>query len=406
MMAMNVTQSMELTQAMQTLKWLDEERRKDKASIATLQEREQNLELQLAQQAAQLQELQRELTGIQGVISRVSGFEEIVTMHKSELLLEMDNREQTRRKELAESERLRRIEYETLTTNLNQLERELRVLPQYDEGLNTLRAENQRLNEVFQHLDVDLADLRKRVEDPLQAITYLEEQRRADTLRIAAVEDDLPDVRKRVETLAQKFPGLEEAIQKQRVRIDDAVQETKKYEQPIEELRVSDFQREQKLKKYLDQGAQVAQEMERLRQQTQGFVEQQQLVNRALSALDKFKMRIERRQDEIVERQRLTDEQIQQRWEEWQVARAKEQKKREVIIEERWRQQEQTNVDLRKHTADLNVLIKAHRSQLDALWESLRADANSLLKAAQDVYETLIAPIDEQLTTLRSEQQE
>jgi chromosome segregation ATPase len=221
-MAMNVTQSMELTQAMQTLKWLDEERRKDKATIATLQEREQNLELQLAQQAAQLQELQSELTGIQGVLSRVSGFEEMITMYKNELLLEMDNREQTRRKELTESERLRRIEYETLTTNLNQLERELRVLPHYDEGLNTLRAESQRLNEFFQRLEVDLTDLHKRVEDPLQAITYLEEQRRTETLRIAALEGDLPDVRKRVETLAQRLPGLEETIQKQRVRIDDA----------------------------------------------------------------------------------------------------------------------------------------------------------------------------------------
>ena len=37
-------------------------------------------------------------------------------------------------------------------------------------------------------------------------------------------------------------------MQKQRVRIDAAVEETKKYEQPIEELRVSDFQREQKMR--------------------------------------------------------------------------------------------------------------------------------------------------------------
>ena len=51
-MAMNTSQTTDVTQAMQTLKWLDEERLKDKATIATLQERVQGQELQLSQQAA------------------------------------------------------------------------------------------------------------------------------------------------------------------------------------------------------------------------------------------------------------------------------------------------------------------------------------------------------------------
>ncbi len=51
-MATKVTQALDMTQAMQTLKWLDEERRKDKATIAALQEQIQEQERQLAQQAA------------------------------------------------------------------------------------------------------------------------------------------------------------------------------------------------------------------------------------------------------------------------------------------------------------------------------------------------------------------
>lgn len=403
-MATNVTQAMDLTQAIQTLKWMDEERIKDKASIATLQERIQTQEQQLAQQAAQIQELQTSLGGIQVILSKVTEFGQMVANHKAELVHQMDNRDQTRRKEQAESERLRRIEYEGLTAHLSRLEKELRVLPRYDEDINTIRVESQRLSEVVQQVDVVIADLGKRSDDRLKTVTYLEEQRRADNRRITELEQDLPTLRQKIDTLDKKLPLLEESIQKQRLRIDAAIEETKKYEQPIEELRVSDFQREQKMKQYMDQGAQVAKEMEKIRAQTQGFVEQQQEVKRGINALEKFKVRIERRQDEMAERQRLTDEQMQRRWEEWQAAQSKAQKKREVIIEERWRQQEQTNAGHLKHLNTLQATADMHHDQLDAMWESLRADATSLLKAAQDMHKSITAPIDEKLTILRSEQ--
>ncbi len=404
-MATNVTQSMDLTQAMQTLKWMDEERIKDKASIAALEERIQEQARQIAQQAAQIQELQTTVGGIHGVLSKVTEFGQLVANYKTEMVLQMDNRDQTRRKELAESERLRRIEYEGLTTHLSRLERDLRVLPKYDEDIHTVQAESQRLSEILQILQVDVTDVSKRLEEPARAVSYLEEQRRADNRRITELEQDLPPLRTKIDTLDKKFPLLEELIQKQRVRIDAAVEETKKYEQPIEELRVSDFQREQKMNRYLDQGAQVTQEMDKIRKQTQGFVEQQQEVKRGLNALEKFKVRIERRQDEMAERQRLENEQIQQKWSEWQTARSKEQKKRQVIIEERWRQQEQTNTNHQSRLDTLRDTDEMHRDQLDTVWEALRADATSLLKAAQDMHESIMAPVDEQLAILRREQQ-
>jgi chromosome segregation ATPase len=392
---------MDLTQAIQTLKWMDEERLKDKAAMTALQERVQSQEQKLAQQAAQIQAMQTALAGVQGVLSRVSEFEQTVSNYKTEMIIQMDNRDETRRKEQAESERLRRIEYEGLTTNLNRLEKDLRVLSRYEEDLNTMRAEDQRMSEAIQQIEVEVTDMDKRLDEPVRAVSYLEEQRRADNRRITESEQDATELRGKIDALTKKFPLLEETIQKQRVRIEAAIEEAKKLEQPIEELRISDFQREQKMNQYLDQGEQVAQELKRMRAQTQGFVEQQQEVKRSISALEKFKTRIERRQDETIEKQRLTNEQVQRRWEEWQTAQSKAQKKREVIIEERWRQQEQTNENHLNRLDTLRDAADTHRAQLDLLWETQRADATSLLKAAQDMFEALTAPVDEQLAILR-----
>jgi len=403
---MNVTQTMDLSQAMQTLKWMDEERRKDKALIAALQERLQLQEQQLAQQAAQIQELRVALAGVQGMLSKVADFEQMVSNFKTELLLQMDQRDETRRKETNESERMRRIEYEALLTNLHRLEKNLRVLPRYDEELSALRTENQRLNESFQLLSADLADLSKRAEEQLRLIPYLEEQRRADNRRLTELENDYAELHRWVGTIDKRFLPLEDAIQKQRARIDAAIEETKKYAQPIEELRVSDFQREQKMKQYLGQAEQVAQELERLRAQTQGFIEQQQEVRRALSALEKFKARIERRQDDMAEKQRLNEEQMQRRWEEWQAVQAKEQKKRDVLIEEKWRQQEQVNQELARRLDKLASISKFQLAQLNALWERRRADCAFVLKDAQEVQENVLPAIDQQLTVLRSAMEE
>jgi chromosome segregation ATPase len=400
---MRITETMDLTQAMQTVRWLDEERRKDKAVISTLEERAEEQSKRIEQQAAQIKALQKALSGVQGVLSKVNAFEEMVSNYRNELLNQMDQRDETRRKELTESERLRRIEYESLIANVNRLEKELRVLPHYDEAINGLRSENQRLSTIFQQTDVEVADLSKRIEDSTKPIPHLEEQRRVDNRRIVNTEQDVTDLRRKLNTLEKKYPLLEEAIQKQRPLIERAMEEVKKYEEPLEELRISDFQREQKMRQYLDQGELVTQELEKVRSQTQGFIEQQQAVKRTIDALEKFKVRIERRQDEMAERQRLTNEQIQRRWDEWQIAREKAQQKRDVVVEEKWRQQEQINQTYLNRIEALQSTTKKYREQMSALWESQRANANSLLKAVQDVYEIFTEPIDEQLGRLRGE---
>ena len=403
---MDTTQTMDLTQAMQTIRWLDEERRKDKATIAALEEQAQTHEQQLAQQAARIQELQTSLAGVRGVLSQVTEFQQLISNYRDELVLQMDQREETRRKEQAESDRLRRMEFETLTTNLNRLEKELRVLPQYDEELNARRAETQRLNVAIQRLDTAVSDVSQRSDERVKSVTYLEEQRRADNRRISDLEQDSTDLHRRLETLNKKLPLLEDTLRKQTTRIDEAVQETKKYEKPIEELRISDFQREQKMKQYLDQGEQVAREMERIRAQTQGFLEQQQLVKRALKKLEPFQARLEKRQNEVAEMQRVSEDRLRRQWEEWQDEQDKQQKKRDVITEERWRQQGQTNDEHLKRLNALHSAAELHRAQLDTLWETRRSDATNLLQSAQDIYEALVGPIDEQLTALRNEQGE
>ncbi|MGD9030738.1 MAG: hypothetical protein PVG25_13105, partial [Anaerolineae bacterium] len=196
----------------------------------------------------------------------------------------------------------------------------------------------------------------------------------------------------------------EQSVQKQQSRLDEGIQELRKYDKPIEELRISDFQREQKMQQYLDQGAEVAQELERVREQTHDFIERRQQVKRALDALEKYKARIERRQDEMAERQRVAEARVERQWEEWQTAREKALKRREMVIEQRWQEQGRADVRQEGRLDTLEAIASLYREQLQALWEAHRTDASSLLSAAQGVYEELVGPIDDQLASLLGEQ--
>nr|HID13798.1 hypothetical protein [Anaerolineae bacterium] len=404
MMAMDVTQTMELTQAMQMLKWLEEERRKDKATIAALQERVQGQERRLAQQAAQVQELQTAVAGIQGLISQVTQFEQTVSAYKNELIFLLDQREEAWKKERAEAERLRKIELEAIADQLSRLDKGMRVLPRYDEELKARRVEERRLNEALQRLEVAVGDLSKRSDDRVQAVTYLEEQRRADNRRIAELEQDTTELRKKAEAQAAKLSLLEETIQKQRAHIGEAVRPLKDFQKTLEEVRVAEFRREQAVKKYIDQAEQVRQEMENWRAQTQRFVEQYQRNKRALENLEGFQARMEKRQNEVAEMQRLAEDRLKRQWEEWQAARDKELKKRQLMLDEQWRGQEQKNQEYSNWLERLEGQASVQQACIERLLEARRADAHRMLEIARDTVERTEQMLAEGRSAMRGEQ--
>ncbi|MGD8997824.1 MAG: hypothetical protein PVH80_06915, partial [Anaerolineae bacterium] len=355
-------------------------------------------------QSAQVDQLRSSLAGVAAVLSKVDEFEQMVSNYKKEMTFQLEERDATWRKERDEAKRIRQLEHEAMKEHLHRLEKDLRVLPRYEEQMSARQAEAERLTEKAQSLEVTMADLDKRVEDRMRGVSYLEERRRADHRRLTEFEHEIPDLHTQIDTLVQKLALLEQGMQKQQARLDEGIQELRKYDKPIEELRLSDFQREQKVQQYLDQSAEVAQELERVREQTHGYIERRQQAKRALDALEKSRERIERRQDEMLERQRVAEERMERQWEEWQTARAKELKKREMVTEQRWQQQDRTDVRQEGRLETLEALASLYREQLQALWEAHRTDANSLLSAAREVYEELAAPIDDQLAVLLEEQ--
>jgi hypothetical protein len=236
-------------------------------------------------------------------------------------------------------------------------------------------------------MEADIKDLAARSDDRVQAVTYLEEQRRADNRRIAELEQDTTELRKRVEAQAAKLPLIEETVGKHKAHFDKSLEQLKDFQSVIDEVRASEFRRDQAAKKYVDQAEEVKQEMEDWRSQTQRFVEQFQLNKRSLEKLEGFQARLEKRQNEVAEMQRLAEDRAKRQWEEWQKARDKELKKRQLILDEHWQAQEKTNQDLSIQTETNSTRTDTLQTLLENLYDLCRLEAHRNLQTATETVE-------------------
>ncbi len=375
---------MELSQMEQMIRWLDEERKRDKMQISALQERvEQQLHV-VESQSVEIERLQQDITELRATLRQTQDYPSALEKTSRDLNSAIEELKAQVRRERLESEQMRRTEIETVNELITELDKKIRGVLRFEEPLKAREAGEQRLQGQIQAVSNAVADLTKRTDDRLQSVVYLEEQRRADTRRIAGLEGELPGLHKGIDEMGLKFTRLEDRIRKIPGRVEEAIQIAKSYDPRIEELRVADFQREQRVKQFVDQSEQVNLEVSRLVEQTQKYALLYNQNKQALDALDAFQARLEKRQNEIAEMQRLTEERLRRQWEEWQSTFARDWQKRQVAEEDRWRRQDLANQKSVEHMAEVDEQVELYYREIVALWEEMRAAVERWSKPFQE----------------------
>lgn len=375
---------MEVTQLEQMIRWLDEERKRDKAQLSTLQERLEQQAKLIQDQARELASVRKDVTSVATDVRRTDDYPAMIETTQRDLAGEIETLKAEMRRERMAADQNRRAEIELLNDMIADLEKRIRPMLRYDEQLEARAAGEQRLQGQIQTLSNTVADFSKRTEDRLQSLVYIEEQRRADTRRIAEVEGELPGVRKRADELSARLVRLEDSIRKLPARVDEAIEIAKSYDPKIEELRIADFQREQRTKKYLDQAAQVEEEVQRLVGQTQRYALLYNQNQQALDGLTAFEDRLEKRQNEIAEMQRLTEERLLRQWDEWQASFARDWQRRLVSEEDRWRRQDLNNQQSSERFTQLDEDLTVHFQEIMALWEEVLASIDRWDQSVRD----------------------
>jgi chromosome segregation ATPase len=375
---------MENNQTERMVAWLDEERRKDKALIAKLEERSSTQAALLEEQARRIHSLDSELAAMRGTQLSIGTFDESIGRLRTEFLEALEQT-QTRREKVDEDlKRLREMDREAMTKALEGHQQDL--INRLERELQPRRAEVDRFSRIAQDLQNFADNLSKRMEDFERTLAFLEEQRRQDTRRISDINSELLELAKRMEEQAAKSALLEELSRRNERAVEElsgALLELKQErKQWMEQSALAEHQREQVMNDMMRRIDAFGEQMAGYGKQVEGWSDTHRTMKKYVDDFGRLTDRVERRLNEVTELQRLSEDRFRQEWEEFLQDDQKRWRQFTLNNEEAWRTNDKQTDDMLAQIARLSErgerLVQHIQTLTKVQQESLRSMTGAL----------------------------
>lgn len=372
------------------IEFLDDERRKDKHTINTLEER-------LALQSDMIETLQRRLSGLesdQSVLRTqslpVQRETDILEQVRAEMRTLLEQSESRRLAAEREAERLRALDREGIMRSISQLSDQIEKIQKQAAALPDVKQENDRLSDQIIVIQQRLEDIIKRFDEPERRISLVEEQRRQEVRRLSQLESDYQELKKQQDTMRAKLPLVEDLA----IRIERRVQEIQNsegqrrteqqnfYDQQMLLLRQRDTEINNLIKRFSDQDSEFTKNMERLEQWSQTHRE----MRRIIEDFERIGDRLERRFAEVSELQRLSEERFRTEWNAFKEDEGKKWKQMTLSSDEIWRNHDREFELYTRKLSEVEQAIAPLEEQLKRLW-SLQRDMIGVFKEMDRVLE-------------------
>ncbi len=336
---------LELTQVSQLLAWLESERKKDKAQLATLDERIQGLAGETQQQAHRIQELDTTLAATKAMLSKLAQVDRILDEHKADIHALLERRDDERKKSEREAVRLRAVEIEELNRAIAEVKKELPRLGKIEDEMGARRAEEKRLGDQARQTALQVETAMKQLEERTRGIPYLEEGRRQDNKRISQLEGDSVEHSKRIESSTAKLQLLEDGLSKIATKIEPVYERFSAQDKAIEEMQVMEFRRQQQMKAWQEELTRFRAQMTDYGDVLARLREQAQINQKAAAELSAFQETLRQRAAEIAEVERLFEERVKRLLEQGQTEDEKRWQRYTTRVDERWHEHDRLNAE-------------------------------------------------------------
>ncbi len=376
----------------QRFRWLEQEQRKHRAQVVTLQDRVVHLEGQIRALQEQLRGLSDEMGRWAGVQARVQALEETLQQVRSEfarqhevLQVQMQERWQALQQEL-------RSHVAQLQGEVNELREALKALSALEHRLARREEAEDQLARRIDRVDAALQELERLLEERTQVMRLLQEHQERGTRRLLEVQNDLTTLRKRLEELAGAQSVLGQSLQKMQARLQELrqLEEERRKEQRefLEKVNREQAERERQWKAWEARFQSLEDMASRLEAQMQAMDAFRRELNRAKDRLEDMLERMERRMHEMAEMQRLAQEQFRQ---EWVTFKADEQKRWTAFQLTYEEQQQEVLRRLDQH----QQTMQQHEDQLTQLQDGLAMVQEQIHKHLTSLAELVHAWVDE-----------
>ncbi len=309
---------MDIEQLEKRLEWLEDERRKDKLLVATLQDRIANLEEKTQPIDQRFKEVEGEVTRIATSLLRFNQIETAMAQMRQELTRMIQDIEKQRAEKEREVEKIRLADNESVNRSLGEIRKTLEALPEIRKSLQARAEGENRLGREIEELEQKILLMRRSDDEYKRQFKLLEESQRQDAKRLTDLQGEVTALRKRLEEQRGKIDLNADSVRKIEMRISELVAAESERRQSqiafMEKQNMAALERERVWKEWQVRFEQIEAQSSNLDNQLQSLEATQRAVKRAQEAFEEITNRFERRINEITEMQRLVEDRFRQEW--------------------------------------------------------------------------------------------
>lgn len=385
---------MDINQIARMIEWLDEERRRDKATIATLEER-------LAQQTDTITQLQRRVNSVesdQTVIKEDSlpalKERDLMESMRNEMRQLLEGAESRRLNAEREADRRNELQREAMSRTIRDLTEKIEKLQRSAGSLTEVKSEGTRVADTVMVLQQKVDDFAKKLEEPDRRLAFLEEQRRQDARRISETETEIPELKKLIDRIQPKISLLEDLAIRNERRIQELQNGERERREQIQQfidsqnlvIQQRDQQVEDLIKRFQNHESELEENMQRFETWSQAYRD----MKRIIDDFERIGDRLERRINEVAEMQRLSEERFRQEWNDWRDDDQKRWKQLTLSNDEVWRNHDKEFEQFIKRIEEVETLIPPLEDSLQRMW-SLERERAQLYR---ERYQSLLLEFD------------
>jgi len=346
-----------------------------------------------------MQELEARIPNMQSQITRLNQIDREMDSLKTEILHLVEQYDDKRIQSEKEMERLRLLEHQAHTRAISDIQEALTPIPRLKEEMEGRKAENERLSTAVAVIQNQIPAIEARLDERIRDVAYLEEAQRQDARRIAELQQGLVEAQKRSDDAEARQLTISDVLKRTEAKVDRMAQSELERKQQATEFMEQGRLTDQKRTHQLDRWGTKLEEFEELMggyaRQWRLFEEQHRISKEATGDLVEFKKRLEQRQLELTELQRVENERMKQQWTEF-LGEDERRQKQQQVEREQWAQEQKRQ---RENTQEqLNAIrVQLDKAALDlkdlfTLQEKYADNFRHLSRIWLETYEAVVTP--------------
>jgi chromosome segregation ATPase len=309
---------MENEQLDKRIKWLDDERRKDKATISELEDRLQELEGKLDASNKKQVEFDSDIIRLRTSITRVDDFENGLADFRVERKKELKDYEKITKSWINDAKKNLRTQIQGVEAQQKTIGEDFKRVKDLEKNMKTRIEEEIRFNASLRETEKDVSEIKQEYKEYQRYSRSAKEERQKEVKRITDMQGEQSALRKRVDEQRGLLDLVNSDYQKVKNRIQEleSIRRDLKNEQEkfLEEAALQNSERESTWKNRMISFDSIEKQARDLDEQMTKLDSTHRGVKRMQDELKDLSSLLDRRVNEITEIQRLADERFRQEW--------------------------------------------------------------------------------------------